>query len=272
MRVRRALVLCAAWVLAACAPVPVTPVANEAGRLGTASPSGPGSSCRPESETQAGCQPDEAGAAGAAGAAAPRTPPRAPRGSSRTAAPVPAPSPAPDASSSPPSDAAAAGGALAEPPRDSDQQGLASWYGPGLHGRRTASGERFDRYELTAAHRTLPFGSRVCVRSSVTGRTVVVRINDRGPFSGGRVIDLSQAAAQELGMTGLGIKPVELWLLGDGEEACPDALLDASAWGDASKDEEGGSTTQPAARRPQAAKSRVAARSTARVRQGSGRR
>lgn len=86
------------------------------------------------------------------------------------------------------------------PSRDSDQQGLASWYGPGLHGRLTASGERFDKEELTAAHRSFAFGSRVCVRSAATGKTVVVRINDRGPFAPGRVIDLSQAAAQELGM------------------------------------------------------------------------
>lgn len=113
------------------------------------------------------------------------------------------------------------------PSRDSDQQGLASWYGPGLHGRLTASGERFDKEELTAAHRSFAFGSRVCVRSAATGRTVVVRINDRGPFAPGRVIDLSQAAAQELGMVGLGIKPVELWQLDDGEEECPETLVTA---------------------------------------------
>jgi rare lipoprotein A len=113
------------------------------------------------------------------------------------------------------------------PSRDSDQQGLASWYGPGLHGRLTASGERFDKEELTAAHRSFAFGSRVCVRSAATGRTVVVRINDRGPFAPGRVIDLSQAAAQELGMVGLGIKPVELWQLDDGEQECPETLVTA---------------------------------------------
>lgn len=111
-----------------------------------------------------------------------------------------------------------------EPVRDSDQQGLASWYGPRFHGRRTASGEIFNRRDFTAAHRTLPFGTRVCVRSQLTGRAVVVRINDRGPFTGNRLIDVSQAAAQELGMLGLGIKPVELWLLEDGEGDCPQAL------------------------------------------------
>lgn len=109
-------------------------------------------------------------------------------------------------------------------------QGLASWYGPGLHGRPTANGERFDRYGFTAAHRTLPFGTRVCVRSLVTGKTVLVRINDRGPFSGSeRVIDLSQGAAQELGMIGLGIKPVELWRVGEGDTGC----AAAQAWSDA---------------------------------------
>lgn len=77
----------------------------------------------------------------------------------------------------------------------------------------------------------------MCVRSAVTGKTVVVRINDRGPFTGGRVIDLSQGAAQELGMAGLGIKPVQLWLLNKGEEACPETLLDASSLSDADNDD-----------------------------------
>lgn len=115
------------------------------------------------------------------------------------------------------------------PPRESDQQGLASWYGPRFHGRRTASGERFDSQDLTAAHRTLAFGTRVCVRSAITGKAVVVRINDRGPFSHGRVIDLSQGAAEALGMVGLGIKPVELWQLDKGEEECPEMFDEAAA-------------------------------------------
>jgi rare lipoprotein A len=161
-----------------------------------------------------------------------------------------------------------------EPPRESDQQGLASWYGPGLHGRRTASGERFDRYELTAAHRTLPFGSRVCVRSSVTGKTVVVRINDRGPFTGGRVIDLSQGAAQELGMAGLGIKPVELWLLNKDEEACPDALLDASALTDADSDDDPAprAAARKAPGKASVVKSQGAAKTTTHARSGNARR
>lgn len=81
--------------------------------------------------------------------------------------------------------------------------GIASWYGPGFHGRRTASGERFDQNDLTAAHRTLPFGTRVRVVDEKTGRSVIVRINDRGPFAHGRVIDLSRGAAQALGIGGL---------------------------------------------------------------------
>lgn len=109
-------------------------------------------------------------------------------------------------------------------PRSSDQQGLASWYGPGFHGRRTANGERFDSQGFTAAHRSYAFGTKVCVRSSVNGRTVVVRINDRGPFAHNRIIDLSQGAAEELGLLGIGIKPVEIWRLQDEEEDCPSLL------------------------------------------------
>ena len=89
--------------------------------------------------------------------------------------------------------------------------GVASWYGPGFAGRRTASGEAFNPREYTAAHRTLPFGSRV--RVTMNGRSVVVRINDRGPFAAGRVIDLSQAAAEELGLRRAGSGRVELALL-----------------------------------------------------------
>ena len=90
------------------------------------------------------------------------------------------------------------------------ERGGASWYGPGFHGRRTASGERFNMHALTAAHRTLPFGTLVRVRSLANGREVDVRINDRGPFSRNRVIDVSRAAAQTLGMLGLGLKEVVL--------------------------------------------------------------
>ena len=89
-------------------------------------------------------------------------------------------------------------------------KGLASWYGSKFHGRRTASGERYDRHAFTAAHRTLPFGTRVRVRSVVTGKEVVVRINDRGPFKRSRVIDLSQAAFNALGLQDRGVTQVEL--------------------------------------------------------------
>jgi rare lipoprotein A len=90
------------------------------------------------------------------------------------------------------------------------QQGKASWYGPRFNGRRTASGERYNMHEFTAAHRTLPFGTLVRVRSLVNGKEVDVRITDRGPFSRGRVIDLSRAAAEAIGMLGLGVKDVLL--------------------------------------------------------------
>ncbi|WP_133774637.1 septal ring lytic transglycosylase RlpA family protein [Enterovirga rhinocerotis] len=88
--------------------------------------------------------------------------------------------------------------------------GVASWYGPRFHGRKTASGERFNQNDMTAAHRTLPFGTRVKVVDETTGRSVVVRINDRGPFAHGRVIDLSKAASEALGMGGRGVARVTL--------------------------------------------------------------
>jgi rare lipoprotein A len=90
--------------------------------------------------------------------------------------------------------------------------GMASWYGAEFKGRRTASGETFDPAGYTAAHRTLPFGSKVRV-TSATGRSVVVRINDRGPFARGRVIDVSQAAARDLGLIGPGHGRVTLAVL-----------------------------------------------------------
>ena len=89
-------------------------------------------------------------------------------------------------------------------------RGKASWYGPGFHGRRTASGERFDMNELTAAHRTLPFGTRVRVRNVQNGREVVVRINDRGPQIRHRIIDLSRAAAAAIDLLDVGEAPVVL--------------------------------------------------------------
>lgn len=108
-----------------------------------------------------------------------------------------------------------------------DQQGVASWYGPGFHGRKTANGERFNQYELTAAHPTYAFGTQLCVRSKATGQAVVVRVNDRGPFVKNRVIDLSKAAAEEIGMLDRGVKAVEIYKLDEGQDDCPDALLQA---------------------------------------------
>lgn len=93
--------------------------------------------------------------------------------------------------------------------------GMASYYGNELAGNRTASGERFDPGQLTAAHRSLPFGSMVRVTNTSNGDSVVVRINDRGPFSRGRVIDVSQAAAREIGMHRSGTARVKLALLSD---------------------------------------------------------
>ncbi|MBN3752490.1 septal ring lytic transglycosylase RlpA family protein [Paraburkholderia sp. Tr-20389] len=90
------------------------------------------------------------------------------------------------------------------------QLGLASWYGRGFHGRRTANGEHYDMYAMTAAHRTLPLGSYVRVTSLANARTVVVRINDRGPYARGRVIDLSYLAASELGMHRAGVTKVAI--------------------------------------------------------------
>ena len=94
------------------------------------------------------------------------------------------------------------------------ERGMASWYGPGFHGNKTANGERYDMNRLTAAHRTLPLGSVAVVRSMSTGRQVTVRINDRGPFARGRVLDLSLAGARALGMVGNGTDHIELRVVG----------------------------------------------------------
>lgn len=87
--------------------------------------------------------------------------------------------------------------------------GIASFYGPGFHGRRTASGEIFNQNALTAAHRTLPFGTRVEVTNKDNGKSVIVTINDRGPFKRNRVIDLSKRAAEEIGMIQSGLANVD---------------------------------------------------------------
>ncbi len=90
------------------------------------------------------------------------------------------------------------------------EEGRASWYGPGFHGKKTSNGESYDMHALTAAHKTLPLGTRVKVTRTDIGKSVVVRLNDRGPFVEGRIIDLSHAAAQALDMIGLGTAPVRV--------------------------------------------------------------
>jgi len=94
------------------------------------------------------------------------------------------------------------------------ERGMASWYGPGFHGNKTSNGERYDMHRLTAAHRTLPLGSVVVVRCVTNGRTVMVRINDRGPFVKGRIIDLSYEAAKTLAIIGPGTDQVDLKVVG----------------------------------------------------------
>lgn len=87
--------------------------------------------------------------------------------------------------------------------------GVVSWYGGKFHGRKTASGEKYDKHELTAAHKSLPFGTKVKVTNIRNGKSVVVEINDRGPYVKSRVLDLSQAAFNEIGHTGTGVMQVE---------------------------------------------------------------
>jgi len=126
-------------------------------------------------------------------------------------------------------------------PREIFERGGASWYGIQFHRRKTASGELFDMGAMTAAHKTLPFNTRVCVRSLVNGSEVLVRITDRGPYAQGRIIDLSRAAAERIGLIGLGIKQVALTVIDHegmrcgGEAAEPGEGLLAQAPGASAK-------------------------------------
>jgi peptidoglycan lytic transglycosylase len=95
-------------------------------------------------------------------------------------------------------------------PASGVQEGVATWYGPGFDGRRTASGERFNRNAMTLAHRHMPFGTRVRVTNLKNGKSVVGRVNDRGPFVRGRHFDLSQGMARKLGIGGAGRVRVEV--------------------------------------------------------------
>ena len=110
------------------------------------------------------------------------------------------------------------GCATRAPQRPATTEGVASWYGPGFHGRATASGERYDQDGLTAAHRTWPLGTSVRVTHLDSGRSIVVRINDRGPFVDGREIDLSRESARRLGMLRAGTARVKLEPLPNGNK------------------------------------------------------
>jgi rare lipoprotein A len=99
-----------------------------------------------------------------------------------------------------------------------EQRGTASFYGPGFQGRETANGETFDMNDMTCAHRTLPFGTVLLVRNLDNGREATVRVNDRGPYVGGRIIDLSRAAAGEIGMLETGTAEVLLRIVGVQED------------------------------------------------------
>ncbi len=114
------------------------------------------------------------------------------------------------------------------PKRDDeyDETGLASWYGPGFHNRRTANGEQYDMYAMTAAHKTLPMPTWVKVTNLDNGRTATLRVNDRGPFVAGRIIDVSKRAAQELGFLGQGIARVRVQII---PEKRPDAVIAAAS-------------------------------------------
>ena len=108
------------------------------------------------------------------------------------------------------------------------ERGLASWYGPGFHAERTSSGEPYDMYARTAAHKTLPIPVYVRVTHLENGRSVVVKVNDRGPFVGDRIIDLSYTAAHKLGMIRSGTAPVEIRVIEPGEETPPRVLTASS--------------------------------------------
>lgn len=109
------------------------------------------------------------------------------------------------------------------------EKGLASWYGKDFDGRPTASGEIYDMYKISAAHKTLPLGTHVLVRNERNGRTLEVVINDRGPFVHGRIIDLSYGAARELGSVDEGVVPVSLFLFSRVKENCLSVQIGAFA-------------------------------------------
>lgn len=109
-------------------------------------------------------------------------------------------------------------------PKEDDMliTGIASWYGPKFHGKLTANGETYDMNDLTAAHRTLPFNTKLLVENNENGKTVLVRINDRGPYVGNRIIDLSRKAAEEIDMIDSGTAEVRLYLVEEGDRPVND--------------------------------------------------
>jgi rare lipoprotein A len=126
----------------------------------------------------------------------------------------------------------------ARPPAETGEVGLASYYGRRFHGRRTASGERYDMHAMTCAHRTAPFGARLRVTDVETGKSVVVKVTDRGPFRHGRVVDLSLAAARQLGIVKRGVARVRVERLED--RAADVAARERADVDDAEDDDDGG--------------------------------
>ncbi len=124
-------------------------------------------------------------------------------------------------------------GAASSAPLPRVQHGMASWYGKKFHGRKTANGERYDMFKLTAAHRRAPLGTYALVTNVETGRSVRVRINDRGPFAKGRIIDLSRAAAQRVGMLTAGVARVRVEFLPDTRPQ-PSYIVQVGAYSDSS--------------------------------------
>jgi len=118
---------------------------------------------------------------------------------------------------------------------ETTQVGTASWYGPGFHGHETASGEAFDQHALTAAHRTLPLGTEAKVTNLETGQSVKVKINDRGPYVQGRQLDLSQAAAKQIGLTKQGLAKVKIEAKRPSAKQCAKFQRDAGKCRNSSK-------------------------------------
>jgi rare lipoprotein A len=138
------------------------------------------------------------------------------------------------------------------PAAGTEEVGFASWYGAPHHGRRTASGEVYDMHQLTAAHRTMPFGTRLLVTNRDTSQSVEVRVNDRGPFVEGRILDVSYAAARQLGAVGPGIIPVRVRVIalpgtraaaGDGGLTLQVGSFTSRARAEALRDAVGGTAT-----------------------------